>query len=201
MNSTNPNHQILTLTKKKGILHASDIAALDIPNTYLSRLTEQGYLQRIGRGLYMLPDHEVTENHSLAVVCAQIPNGVICLLSALRFHNLTTQLPFEVWLALENKAWKPQIEEIAVRYHWFSGLASTEGVEIYPIEGIDVKVYNPAKTVADCFKLRNKIGFDIAIEALRDGWRQQRFTVDELWHYAKICRVQTIIRPYMEAML
>ncbi len=200
MNITS-NEKILARTKEKGILHAGDIVKYNIPYTYLSRLTEQGHLQRIGRGLYMLPDHEVTENHSLAVVCAQIPNGVICLLSALRFHGITTQLPFEVWIALENKAWKPQLEDVAVRYHWFSGAAFTEGVETHPIEGIAVNVYNPAKTVADCFKYRNKIGLDIAIEALRDGWQQHRFTVDELWHYAKICRVQTIIRPYMEAIL
>lgn len=200
MNITS-TEKILARTKEKGILHAGDIVKHNIPHTYLSRLTEQGHLQRIGRGLYMLPDHEVTENHSLAVVCAQIPNGVICLLSALRFHGMTTQLPFEVWVSIENKAWKPQLEDVAVRYHWFSGAAFTEGVETHPIEGIAVKVYNPAKTVADCFKYRNKIGLDIAIEALRDGWQQHRFTVDELWHYAKICRVQTIIRPYMEAIL
>lgn len=199
--SLTQNDQILTLAKQKGILRTGDLTALDLPNIYLRRLTEQGRLRRIGRGLYTLPDHEATENHTLAIVCAQIPNGVICLLSALRFHELTTQLPFEVWLALENKAWKPQIEDIAIRYHWFSGPAFTEGVETHPVEGIDVKVYNPAKTVADCFKYRNKIGLDVAIEALRDGLHQRKFTVDELWHYAKVCRVQNIIMPYAEAIL
>ncbi|MEZ4621981.1 MAG: type IV toxin-antitoxin system AbiEi family antitoxin domain-containing protein [Caldilineaceae bacterium] len=193
--------QIITLAKQKGIILAKDIAMLDIPTTYISRLTERGELQRIGRGIYMLPDHQVTENHSLAVVCAQVPSGVICLLSALRFHHLTTQLPFQVWVALKKQAWKPTIEDISMRYFWFSGLSYTEGIETHQVEGISINVYHPAKTVADCFKFRNRIGVDVAVEALRDGLHRQYFAVDELWHYAKICRVQSIITPYMEAIL
>lgn len=193
--------QIITLAEQKGIVLANDIAMLGIPATYLSRLVERGALQRIGRGVYMLPDHQVTENHTLAVVCAQVPAGVICLLSALRFHNLTTQLPFQVWMALKKHAWKPTIEDVSMRYFWFSGPSYTEGIESHQVEGINVNVYSPAKTVADCFKFRNRLGTDIAVEALRDGLQHRHFTIDELWHYAKICRVQSVITPYIEAIL
>lgn len=193
--------QLLALAQQKGVLRARDVVQQGIPHSVLSRLTQQGRLHRVERGLYMLPDSPVTEHHSLVEACTRVPTGVVCLLSALSFHQLTTQLPFQTWMALENKAWHPQIETLPLRFFRFSGLAFTEGVDIHIIEGIPVKIYNPAKTVADCFKYRNKIGLDLCLEALRTGLRQRKFFVAQLRHYAELCRVLTIMTPYTEAMI
>ena len=191
--------QILEMVQQAGVLRPRDLDAQGIPRIYLSRLCEHGYLQRVGRGLYVLPDADVSEHHTLAEACKRVPHGVVCLLSALRFHGLTTQSPFEVWLAIANKAWRPHVDYPRLRFLRFSAGALEAGVEEHAIEGVIVRVYNPAKTVVDCFKYRNKIGVDIAVEALRDCRRQRRCTNDELWHYAKICRVANVMRPYMEA--
>jgi predicted transcriptional regulator of viral defense system len=193
--------EILALAKTEGILRAKDLKAHGIPHAYLSRMVERGMLERVARGLYRLPTAPVTEHHSLVESSMRVPHGVICLLSALAFHRLTTQLPFEVWIAIENKAWAVQENLLPLRFVRFSGEAFTAGIECHTIEGIPVKIYSPAKTVADCFKYRNKIGLDVALEALRDGLREHLFTVDQLWHYADICRVQNVIRPYLEATL
>lgn len=195
------NEYLLKLAQQKGVVRARDLAALDIPHTYLSRLVKQGQLERVGRGLYMLPDQTITAHHSLVEACTRVPIGVICLLSALSFHQLTTQMPFEIWMALENKAWQPKVKELPLRFVRFSGEAFTEGVEDHTIEGVSVKIYDAAKTVADAFKYRNKIGLDLCIEALRNGLRTRKFTVNQLVRYAKICRVQNVIRPYVEATL
>jgi predicted transcriptional regulator of viral defense system len=195
------SEQILSLTKTVGVLRAKDLSAHGIPRTYLSRMVDQGLLQRVARGLYRLPNAPLTEHHSLVEASVRVPNGIICLLSALNFHGLTTQIPFEIWLAIENKAWAAQEEQLPLRFVRFSGDAFTAGVEYHSIEGVLVKIYGPAKTVADCFKYRHKIGLDIALEAMRDGLRQRLFTVDNLWRYARICRVQNVIRPYIEATL
>ena len=177
-----------------------DLDAYGIPRTYLSRLVAAGKLQRIGRGLYVLPGIEVSEHHSLAEACKRVPKGVVCLLSALRYHELTTQAPFEVWLAIGEKAWRPRVDYPPLRVVRFSSAALESGIEEYQVEGVTVPVFTPAKTVADCFKYRNKIGLDVAIEALRECWRSQRCTMDELWKYAKVCRVQNILRPYLESI-
>jgi predicted transcriptional regulator of viral defense system len=149
----------------------------------------------------MLTDAAPTEHHSLAEACKRVPHGVVCLLSALCFHDLTTQLPYEVWMAIPVTARQPKVDRPAMRFHRFSGAALTDGQEIKQIEGVSVKVYNPAKTVADCFKYRNKIGLDIAIEALKDCIGQRKATFDELWHYAKICRMTRVMQPYIEAIV
>jgi predicted transcriptional regulator of viral defense system len=154
----------------------------------------------VGRGLYVLPDADVSEHHSLAEASKRVPHGVVCLLSALRFHNLTTQSPSEVWLAIGSKAWRPQVDYPRLRFVRFSDRALEAGVEEHSIEGVLVRVYSPAKTVADCFKYRNKIGLDVALEALRDCRRERKCSNDELWRYAKICRVANVMRPYMEAI-
>jgi predicted transcriptional regulator of viral defense system len=199
MNTTR-NAQIFNLAQSMGVLRPRDLGALGIPPIYLSRLVAQGLLTRVGRGLYMLPDASVTEHHTLVEAAKRMPQAVVCLLSALRFHEFTTQFPFQVWLAIENKAWPPRVTDLPLRFVRFSGAAFTTGVEAYTIEGVTVKVYTPAKTVADCFKYRHKIGLDVALEGLRDGLHQRKFTVDDLWHYAKICRVANVMKPYLEAM-
>ena len=191
--------QILEIVAEAGVLRPRDLDAHGIPRIYLSRLCEHGLLDRVGRGLYVLPDADVSEHHTLAEAGKRVPHGVVCLLSALRFHGLTTQSPSEVWLAIGNKAWRPQVDYPPLRFVRFSERTLEAGVEEHSIEGVLVRIYNPAKTVADCFKYRNKIGLDVALEALRDCRRQRRCTNDELWHYAKICRVANVMRPYMEA--
>jgi predicted transcriptional regulator of viral defense system len=191
---------ILALVRKRGAIRAQDLQDEGLTRQALIRLYRRGVLHRPSRGLYVLADADFTENHSLAEVAALVPNGVVCLLSALQFHELTTQQPYEVWLAIENKAWKPNVASPALRIIRFSGQALTYGVEDHAIEGVTVRVYSAAKTVADCFKCRNKIGLDVAIEALHDCWRQKAATMDELWEAAKVCRMSNVMRPYMEGM-
>jgi predicted transcriptional regulator of viral defense system len=191
--------RILEIVEQQGVLRPRDLDAHGLPRIYLSRLRERGLLQRVGRGLYVLPNADISEHHTLAEACKRVPHGVVCLLSALRFHGLTTQSPSEVWLAIGNKAWRPRVDYPPLRFVRFSVRTLEAGVEEHSIEGVLVRVYNPAKTVADCFKFRNKIGLDVALEALRDCRRQRTCTNDELWHYAKICRVTNVMRPYMEA--
>ncbi len=186
---------------KKGIMKACELIELGISREYLRKLTFQGILKKVNRGLYQIPDSDITAFHSFAEVSARIPHGVICLLSALKFHNITTQMPFEVWLAITEKTRIPSVPNLPIRIFRFSSSVYMEGIEEEIIEGVPVRVYSLAKTVADCFKYRNKIGLDIAIEALRESLRSKRITVDELWHYAKICRVTNVMRPYIEAMI
>lgn len=163
-------------------------------------MVRRGELTRVARGLYTSPGARMSAQRSLVEAAVLAPKGVVCLLSALRFHDLTTQAPSEVWLAVENKAWRPRGMPIAVRLVFMSGAAFIAGVETHEIENVPVRVYSAAKTVADCFKFRNKIGIDVAIEALRDYLRRNRRGGDEVWRYAKICRVARIVRPYLEAM-
>jgi predicted transcriptional regulator of viral defense system len=195
----NRTQRILELVEQAGVLRPRDLDAHGIPRVYLSRLCERGLLQRVGRGLYVLPSADVSEHHTLAEACKRVPHGVVCLLSALRFHDLTTQAPFEVWLAIGSKVWRPQVDYPILRFVRFSARVLEAGVEKHSIDGVAVRVYNPAKTVADCFKYRNKIGLDVALEALHDCRRHRKCTNDELWYYAKICRVSNVMRPYMEA--
>lgn len=197
---TTQTDKVLKLVRKVGVLRPRDLDFYGIPRTNLSRLCATGKLQRIGRGLYVLPNSGATEHHSLAEASKRVPKGVVCLLSALRFHDLTTQAPFEVWLAIGEKAWRPRMEYPPLRIVRFSQAALDTGVEEHQIEGVAVRVYTPAKTVADCFKYRNKIGLDVAIEALKECWRSRRCAMDDLWHYAGVCRVRNVMRPYLESL-
>jgi len=190
----------LKLVREAGVFRPRELTAHGIPREHLRRLESQGFLVRESRGLYRVREAPVTEHHSLATICKQVQHGVVCLLSALRFHELTTQAPFEVWLAIDRKARRPKAEGLPLRLVRFSGPALRQGREEHTIEGVKVLVYSPAKTVADCFKYRNKIGLDVAIEALRDYRRRHRVGMDELWRFAKVCRVAAVMRPYMEAM-
>jgi predicted transcriptional regulator of viral defense system len=192
---------LLDLARKQGVLRSSDLVSRGIPREYLSRFHREGVLERVSRGVYYLPETDLTEHHSLAEAAKIISKGVVCLLSALRFHELTTQSPFEVWIALDPKAHRTVSGAPPLHIVRFSGSALTSGVEEHLIEGVKVRIYSPAKTVADCFKYRNKIGLDVALEALRDYWKSERASADELWKYAKTCRVANVMRPYMEALL
>ncbi len=192
--------QILKLLQEKEILRPRELEALNIPSSYLHRLYKQGLVVRLERGLCALPSLNITEHHSLALVGKRIPDGIVCLLSALQFHDLTTQNPSRVWLAIPNKKRKPQIAYPPLRFIRLSGEVLTAGIEEHCIEGVTVKIYNSAKTVADCFKYRHKIGLDIAIEALQACRMEKKCSGDELWRYAKICRVSSVIRPYLEMM-
>lgn len=192
--------KVLTLAKQGGVIRARDLEPHRIPRAYLTRLCEAGKLQRLGRGLYMLANGSITTNHSLAEAAKRVPHGVVCLLSALRFHGVTTQAPFEVWLAIDNKARAPAAKETPLRIVRFSGEALRAGVETHMIDGVPTQIYSLAKTIADCFKYRNKIGLDVAVEALRESWRARKCTMDELWRYATICRVANVMRPYLETL-
>jgi len=196
----NQASELLRIAQKAGVLRARDLQAHGIPRSVLQRLYERGILSRVGRGLYVLSDAKITENHTLAEVSKRVPGGVVCLLSALQFHGLTTQVPFEVWLALGIKGRRPKEPQIPLRVVRFSEAALRAGAETHQIEGVPVKVYDPAKTVVDCFKYRNKVGLEVALEALRDCRRQRKCTNDELWKYAKICRMTNVMRPYLEAL-
>lgn len=191
--------RVLAMAREKGILRARDLVTAGIPRVVLTRLCRNKRLNRLSRGLYALPEADVTENHSLAEVARRIPHATVCLLSALRFHGLTTQAPFQVWIAIDVKARKPRVKDMSLRIVRFSGKARTYGVEEHLIENVTVRVASAAKTVADCFKYRNKIGLDVALEALRD-YRRVRKSRDDLWQAAKVCRVASVMRPYMEAM-
>jgi predicted transcriptional regulator of viral defense system len=159
-----------------------------------------GQLRQVARGLYASTEFEATEHHSLAAASALIPGGVICLLSALQFHRLGTQAPFEVWLAIGTKARKPTVSDPPLRIVRFSHRALREGVETRSVEGVKVRVTTPARTVADCFKYRNKIGVDVALEALRE-YRRARRPIDDLTRAAQVVRVANVMRPYLESVL
>ncbi len=191
--------EALKLAGKLGVLRARDAVARGIPRAVLSRLVASGQLARLGRGTYSLAEADVTQHHSLAEAAARVPSGVVCLLSALRFHDIGTQAPFEVWLAIDKKAWRPRIDSPPTRIVRFSGAALTAGVEEHQIEKVSVRVYSAAKTVADCFRYRNKLGLDVAVEALREFLRAHPRKRAELWAFAKVCRVTTVMHPYLEA--
>jgi predicted transcriptional regulator of viral defense system len=194
------NDKLLDLVRTQGLVRPIDLAPLGIPRVALTRAVRRGQLERVGRGLYGLTSRSVSAHSTLAEVACRVPKGVVCLLSALRIHDLTTQAPFEVWLAIDNKAAAPTLDYPPLRLVRFSGAALTEGVLEHVIDGVKVRVTSVAKTVADCFKYRNKIGLDVALEALREAWITKRMTSDEIWHYAKIDRVANVMRPYLESL-
>jgi predicted transcriptional regulator of viral defense system len=195
-----PEQQILRLAKHRGVLRARDLAPLHLPRRHLSEMVAKGTLHKSARGLYVPASADLTEHHTLVEACARVPVGIICLLSALRFHNITLQNPSEVWLAITIDSRKPKTDYPPLRIARFSGDAYTQGVEHHTIEGVDVRVYNVAKTIADCFKYRHKIGIDVALEALRRAWAGKRVSSDEIWHFAQVCRVTNVMRPYLDTL-
>ncbi len=192
--------KLIDLARSLGLIRPRDLEPIGIPRISLTRAVRRGQLERVGRGLYGLPGRQVSEHGALAEVARRVPKGVVCLLSALRFHGLTTQAPFEVWLAIENKAITPKLDYPPLRIVRFSGAALTEGVEEHVVDDVTVRITCIAKTVADCFKYRNKIGLDVALEALREAWHEKRMTSDDLWRYAKVCRVANVMRPYLDSL-
>ena len=183
-----------------GLARPRELEAHGVTRAQLSRLVAEGLVTRQARGIYVAADHAPTEAHTLAQVAKRVPEGVFCLLTALRFHGLTTQSAPEVWIALPAKARRPRLDYPRLAVARFSGAALTEGIERHEAEGVVLRVYCPAKTVADCFKYRNKLGVDIAVEALRDYDRKHRGGANELAHFARICRVTRVMQPYLDAI-
>jgi predicted transcriptional regulator of viral defense system len=191
--------QILELAMKKGIIRAEDVEAIGISRNYLYRMHKEGLLEKSAVGLYTLPEAPVTENSSLAEIAKRLPHAVVCLISALNCHGITTQISHEIWLTIPRGSWRPDVEYPPLNLTYVSGPAYSFGIQKHVINGAAVKIYSPAKTVADCFKFRNKVGLDVAIEALREAWRSRKVTMDELVEAAGIDRVSKIMRPYLEA--
>ena len=182
------------------LMRSRDLTARGVNRVWLGNAVQAGLLERVGRGLYRLPGADITEDHTLAEVGKRVPNGIICLLSALNMHRLTAQNPHEVWLAIRQGSWSPRTGGVGLRIVRLSGQALDEGIDSRTVEGVSVRVYNPAKTVADCFKFRHKIGIDVALEALRESWRARMVTMQDLEHYARIDRVSRVMRPYLESL-
>ena len=195
-----PQARILQIAQKKKLFRLSEARAAGVHPEYVRRLTRLGQLTRVGRGLYALPTLKPTEHHTLAEVAKRVPKAVFCLLTALRFHGLGTQNPREVWLAVDRRAGMPRVDFTPVRTIRISGAALTDGIEAHGVEGIQVRVTSPARTVVDCFKFRNKIGLDVAVEALKDYRRLRKGTADELWRQANRLRLAKVIRPYWDGM-
>lgn len=197
---TRSQHSILNLASSKGVLRTRDVSAAGESRVTLATLVRKGLLSKLGRGLYALPERPFSENGALAEVSARSEQGVVCLISALRFHELTTQQSSEIWLAIPHKAHPPKLDYPPLRVVHMSGQAMTVGIESANVAGASVRVFCVAKTVVDCFKFRNKLGLEVALEALHEAWAARRVTMDELWRYAQICRVANVMRPYMEAL-
>jgi predicted transcriptional regulator of viral defense system len=190
----------LRLIEQQGIVRSRDLEAQGVSRTLLGRLVAEDLVVREARGLYVTAGHKPSEAHSLAQVAKRVPEGVICLLTALRFHELTTQSPTEVWIAIAEKARRPRLDYPRLRIARFSGAALATSIETHQVEGVTIRVYSAAKTVADCFKYRNKVGIDVAVEALRDFLRKYRGGSNELARCAQVCRVSRVMQPYLDAM-
>lgn len=194
------HEQLAQLLTQRALLRPKDAVSGGYSRMYLAQLAKRGELRKISRGLYASPLRKETEESGLAEIATKHPRSVVCLLSALSLHGLTTQAPHEVWLAVGSKERAPKIDYPPIRVVRFGGETLTEGAEVKLIEGVPVQITNVPKTIADCFKFRNKIGLDVALEALKEAWRDRRVSMDDLWHYAQLCRVQNVMRPYLESL-
>lgn len=201
MRLSSDRQRLLDLAHQRTIFSAGDVAVAGIHSAWLSRLVAEGTLERIMRGCYRLASADTTEHHTLALVAAAVPTAVVCLLSALQFHEIGTQAPGAVWIAIGRGTAHPRLTYPPLRVVHLSGASLAAGVERHVIEGQTIQVYSIAKTIADCFKFRNKIGLDVALEALADAWRQHRLSLTELNTFAKEARVQRVMQPYVEALI
>ena len=197
----NPTERRLqTLFRRTGAARSRELVESGVARSQLSRMVSTGQLVRIARGMYALPGYQTGEHGVLVTVAQRAPNVLFCLLTALRIHELTTQAPFEVWIAIGNKDHPPRLDYPTLRTVRFSEEALEAGVEIHKVDKTKIRVTSVAKTVADCFKFRNKIGLDVALEALREARRAKKASAEDLWRYAKINRVANVLRPYLEAV-
>jgi predicted transcriptional regulator of viral defense system len=187
--------------RSTGIDSAPVARAGDFSTRELQRLLKRGIVERAARGVYLSHEAARSPHRELLVVAARVPRGVFCLLTALAFHGLTTEMPHEVWIAVGLKARSPVLATPPLRIVRLADEPLHEGVQIHREHGIELHVFSAAKSVADAFKFRNSIGVDVAIAALRDGWEKDRFTIDELWRYAQVCRVENVMRPYLEVLV
>ncbi len=184
-----------------GVLRMSEALYAGIHRRMLYSMLKAGVIEQLSRGLYRLADLPPLGNPDLVSVSLKIPNGVICLISALAYHEITTQVPHEVYVALDRGTEAPRLNHPPLRVFWFSRESFTVGIEKHKIDGVPVRIYSPGKTIADCFKYRNKIGLDTAIEALKRYREKKRFKVDDLMRFARVCRIEKVMRPYLEALL
>jgi predicted transcriptional regulator of viral defense system len=199
--TANASERILELARSGRMLRAADVRASGESPQLLIKLHQAGKLRRVARGIYSLPDQPVSAHQTLAEVCERVPKAVICLLSALQFHEIGTQLPHEVWIALPEGTPTPAADYPPLRVARLRGAAYAEGIETVMDEGTPIRVYGIAKTVTDCFKFRNKVGLDVALEALKDAWRRRKMTMDDLTRFARINRVERVMQPYLEVMV
>jgi len=200
MTTVNQSQRVLDLVRQRGLVRASDLDTIDVPRVVLTRLTNAGLLDRVERGLYRLPDTRLTEHESLVTVATRVPQAVFCLLSALQFHELTTQLPRQVWIAMPRGSHAPRFHYPPVKMVQFTGDAYAAGIVGVDRGGTSLRVYSVAKTLADCFKHRNTVGLDVAIEALKEARGRNMAGIDDIWQYAKVCRVANVMRPYLESI-
>ena len=184
-----------------GLIRARDLEEREVPRGRLRGMLRRGEIQRVARGLYRLRDAPLTELETIAAVSKRIPNGIVCLLTALHVHSIGTQAPRDVWIALDRKARKPQASDLPVRIVRFSGPMLRYAIETREVLGVPVRLTSPARTVVDCFRYRKKIGLDVALEALRDAIRSRKASVDEIVRTADVCRIQTVISPYIESVV
>lgn len=201
MTSDTQASRLTAYVQRQGMVRTRDLEEIGVSREVLKRLVDRGELIQRSRGVYSLPQHEPTRHTDLAEVCARTPNATVCLITALDFHELTTQIPHAVWLMIGRSAWKPRIEHPQIEVVYASGESLTAGVEIHELEGAKVPITSPAKTVADCFKYRHHVGQDVAVEALRDCLRQRKATPAQLYEMAKIDRVAKRVRSYIEALI
>jgi predicted transcriptional regulator of viral defense system len=189
--------QIIDLARERGVIRAADVEEVGANRTLLPYLADKGELRRISRGAYALADY-VPEHETFLAAATAVPHGVICLLSALQFHEITTQMPMETWIAIKRGTRMPTRKGLGLEVVKLTGLAFSEGIEEHDADGVLIRVYSPAKTVVDCFKFRNRIGLDVAREALLDALQQKKATRDEIWRLARCCRMARVMRPYLE---
>ncbi len=197
---TTARSRVLELALEAGHITARAAQEAGVHSQALTRLVADGTLERVSPGRYRPTNAEVTEHHAIAAASAAAPNSVVCLLSALAFHQIGTQLPAEVWLAIERGSRPPAVAHVALRIVRYSQSAFSEGIEVHELERQRVRVYSVAKTIADLFKARNRVGVDVAIEALREAWRDRRFQMADLDRAARVCRVERVMQPYLEGI-
>ncbi len=197
---TNLENAVGIFEKWKGIMRSSQIFEQGIQPRTLYQMRDEGLVIQEGRGLYRLANSPAWSDPDLAIIALRIPKGVICLISALYFHNITTQIPYEVHVALPKDSEKPRIGHPPTRFYWISPQPFKAGIEIHIKDDVEIKIYSIAKTIADCFKFRNKIGMDVALEALKEGLREKKCTPDQIMRFARVDRVERVILPYLEAL-